>query len=165
MDFKNQSQLNDFSFGWKNVFFLRRMWKKYLPDGAPTGRNRCREVRKSPSFSLFGGRKLSKSGWHNERWSFFGAYVLFACLHVVCLILVQEVSKSCGRGAQRVSANAWESFLFSMCACMSGICDSEEAEVTIWQNDIWTKEHKNKKPFKTWKYVLLFLCLKYRYSV
>lgn len=98
MDFKNQSQLNDFSFGWKNVFFLRRMWKKHLPDGAPTGRNRCREVRKSPSFSLFGGRKLSKSGWHNERWSFFGAYVLFACLRVVCLILVQEVSKSCGRG-------------------------------------------------------------------
>ena len=27
-----------------------------------------------------------------------GAYVLFACLRVVCLILVQEVSKSCGRG-------------------------------------------------------------------
>ena len=77
----------------KNVFSPQDVEKKYLPDGAPTGRNRCREVRKSPSFSLFGGRKLSKSGWHNERWSFFGAYVLFACLRVVCLILVQEVSK------------------------------------------------------------------------
>lgn len=93
-----QSQPNDFSLGWKNIFFLRRMWKKHLSDGAPTGRKRCEEVRKSPSFSLFGGRKLSKSGWHNERWILFGAYVLLACLRVVCLILVQEVSKSCGGG-------------------------------------------------------------------
>ena len=95
---RRQAQPNNFSLGWKNIFFLRRMWKKHLSDGAPTGRKRCEEVRKSPSFSLFGGRKLSKSGWHNERWILFGAYVLLACLRVVCLILVQEVSKSCGGG-------------------------------------------------------------------
>ena len=95
---RNQAQPNNFSLGWKNIFFLRRMWRKHLPDGVPTGRNRCGEVRKSPSFSLFGGRKLSKSGWHNERWILFGAYVLLAGLRVVCLILVQEVSKSCGGG-------------------------------------------------------------------
>ena len=112
------------------------MWKKHLSDGVPTGRKRCEEVRKSPSFSLFGGRKLSKSGWHYERCICFGAYVLLACLRVVCLILVQEVSKSCGGGDTKGFCKCVRIVFFFVCALLSGICDSEEAEVTIWQNDV-----------------------------
>ena len=133
--FPDFSQPNNFSLGWKNIFFLRRMWKKHLSDGVPTGRKRCEEVRKSPSFSLFGGRKLSKSGWHNERWIPFWVYLFFACLRVVCLILVQEVSKSRGRGDIRAFCKYVRIVFFFVCALLSGICDSEEAEVKIRQND------------------------------
>lgn len=92
---KNRSKPNFFPFSARNIFFLRKVFRKCPQGGAESGCKWCAEEGKTPFFLLFGGRAWSKSGWHGVWKVLFAAYMRGVPVRKVCFFVVQKVT---GRG-------------------------------------------------------------------
>ena len=90
-----QSQPNDFSLGWKNIFFVRMLCRRRAPVGGSFTWNQGGNVRPRHVFSLFDVILPTENEWQNVTdwlpplpvhfllasfvWSFFGLFVGNKC--------------------------------------------------------------------------------------